>query len=77
MWSGEKGTFLVSLINQPLWKRGSFGRCFCDSSTLIYDNFAGGFIRADETLKLTDKSPHHLLIITNDRMFSHYPLLNF
>ena len=40
----------------------------------LYDNFAAGFIRADETLKLTDKSPHHLLIITNERMFSHYPL---
>ena len=44
---------------------------------VIYDNFAGGFIRADETLKLTDKSPHHLLIITNEHMFSYYPLLNF
>ena len=39
----------------------------------LYDNFAAGFIRADETLKLTDKSPHHLLIITNERMFSYYP----
>ena len=56
------------LNEQPLWKRGSFG---ADAfvTPLVYDNFAGGFIKADETLKLIDKSPHHLLIIANERMF--------